>query len=103
MAFTDRGLLWEHVRQTCGAELEGTAKESYFCHGSVIFIQPGIPPEFPRPPSHLPCINIDRSGPDGKGEDPRIKSAAGAAHLVPSMERNTATESSGSTGTLDCG
>lgn len=90
VAFIDRGALWDCLREFCGSEMQGRLKGSYFLHKDNAYVQPGEP----APLDHdakcagyedwskacceaysTPRININRSGPDGLGEDPRIKSA----------------------------
>lgn len=72
MAFIDRGALWDETREAFGAEIMDSVGCSHFVHQDVVYFQPGDPREDSDGP---PAIHVNRSGPDGKGEDPRIKSA----------------------------
>lgn len=72
MAFVDRGALWDRMRKEHGAEMQRSLRYSWFKHNGVSYNQPGKPP--PSQGGTGPSINIQRSGPDGNGEDPRIKS-----------------------------
>lgn len=89
MAFIDRGELWDRARQEFGGLLRGNRAEGwYFDHDGTRYNQPGMESELvlgkfkdDQPTSMEPedveslAINKERSGPDGLGEDARIKSA----------------------------
>lgn len=74
MTFIDRGALWDRAQEASGAELVGSAHASHFEDARQQYLQPGRPPPS-REDDWKPCINIERSGPDGMGEGPRVNSA----------------------------
>lgn len=71
MAFVDRGALWDRKRAECGSTVyvSRAARVSYFSQRAYLYVQPGT---FSK--RNKASINPDRSGPDGVGQDPRIKS-----------------------------